>query len=73
MTHDEMIAVITHHKNGGKLEYREHGNETWTELDCKPIWNFERHDYRIKPKPRSLWVVRFKSDNITSFHESYLP
>jgi hypothetical protein len=71
MTHDEMIAVITHHKNGGKVEYKEDGAETWTELYAEPLWNFAQHDYRIKPEPRSLWIVRFKSGNIASFHESY--
>ena len=58
MTHDEMIAVITHHKNGGNVEYKDHGAETWIKLLTEPLWNFARHDYRIKPEPRSLWVVR---------------
>jgi len=63
MTHDEMIAVITHHKNGGKVEYKDHSAEIWTELYAKPLWNFAHHDYRIKPEPRILWVVLYVSGN----------
>ena len=71
MTHDEMIAVIQHHKDGGKIEYITHGDKQWRELCFNPLWNFATHDYRIKPEPRSLWVVRFQSGNIASFYESY--
>lgn len=65
MTHDEMIAVIQAHKNGGKVEYRERSEIAWTPvISGKPLWNFAAHDYRIKPAPRSLWVVRYQSGNI---------
>jgi hypothetical protein len=56
MTHDEMIAVITHHKNGGKVEYKDHSAEIWTELYAKPLWNFAHHDYRIKPEPMVIFA-----------------
>jgi hypothetical protein len=56
MTHDEMIAVITHHKNGGKVEYKDHGAETWNKLLTEPLWNFARHDYRIKPEPMVIFA-----------------
>lgn len=64
MTHDEMIAVIEHHKNGGKVEYRGQVEATWTLVRGNPLWNFAAHEYRIKPGPRSLWVVRYQSGNI---------
>ena len=61
MSHDEMIAVIQAHKNGGKVEYRGRSEITWTLVLTNPIWNFAAHDYRIKPEPRSLWIVRYQS------------
>ena len=64
MTHDEMIAVIQAHKNGGKVEYMGRAEITWTPVSGNPLWNFAAHDYRIKPEPRSLWVVLFQSGNI---------
>jgi len=56
MTHEEMIAVIEHHKNGGKVEYKDHGAETWIKLLTEPLWNFARHDYRIKPEPMVIFA-----------------
>jgi hypothetical protein len=56
MTHDEMIAVIQHHKNGGKVEYKDHGAETWIKLLTEPLWNFARHDYRAQPEPMVIFA-----------------
>ena len=54
MTHDEMIAVIQHHRDGGKVEYQNSGDQ-W--CDCgSPSFDFARVKYRIKPEPRSLWI-----------------
>jgi hypothetical protein len=63
MTHDEMIAVIQHHKNGGKVEYMSRAENTWASVKGDPIWNFAAHDYRSKPEPRILWVVMYLSGN----------
>ena len=56
MTHDEMIAVITHHKNGGKVEYMSRAGNTWASVKDDPIWNFATHDYRIKPEPMVIFA-----------------
>jgi len=56
MTHDEMIAVIQHHKNGGKVEYMGRAENTWTLTSGKPLWNFAQHDYRIKPEPMVIFA-----------------
>ena len=56
MTHDEMIAVITHHKNGGKVEYMGRAENTWASVKGDPIWNFAAHDYRIKPEPMVIFA-----------------
>ena len=70
VSHDEMIAVIEHHKNGGKVEYRGRSEITWKLVQGYPLWNFASHDYRIKPEPRSLWVVRNQSGNLIISHET---
>jgi len=69
MTHDEMIAVITHHKNGGKVEYKEDGAETWTELYAEPLWNFAQHDYRAQHEPMVIWCEANSSGVIFNIHE----
>lgn len=60
MTHDEMIAVIQHHKNGGAVEYRQNGNP-WKNAST-PQWSFDTYDYRPKPEPIVIWV-EVDSDN----------
>jgi hypothetical protein len=50
VTHDEMIAVIQHHKDGGKIEYITHDNDQWEMIITNPLWNFATNDYRIKPE-----------------------
>ena len=57
MTHDEMIAVIQHHKNGGKVELKAKNNSLWR-ITEKPIWDFEIFDYRAKPEPHVVWQLR---------------
>jgi len=56
MTHDEMIAVIQHHKNGGKVQGKANWTDKWTDLD-EPTFNFTNLEYRAKPEPLVLWVV----------------
>jgi hypothetical protein len=60
MTHDEMIAVITHHKNGGKVQCRCKGDGVWIRerhLDALGF-NFATFDYRAKPEPLVMWQLR---------------
>jgi len=55
MTHDEMIAVITHHKNGGEVEYYTGDDIGWILCD-DPVWNFGESDYRPKPEPMTIYA-----------------
>ena len=55
MTHDEMIAVIQHHKNGGKVEYDAGLDIGWIYSD-DPVWNFGECDYRPKPEPMVIYA-----------------
>lgn len=59
MTHDEMIAVIQHHKNGGKVEYKRKDEVVWKEVTSKigPAWDFDLSDYRAKPEPLVAWII----------------
>jgi len=58
MTHDEMIAVITHHKNGGKLEFRDQRFPEFKEWGrcLEPNFNFIDCEYRIKPEPMVIFA-----------------
>lgn len=57
MTHDEMIAVIEHHKNGGKVQADSRYNPSgWMDTLEPPMWNFRANTYRAKPEPLVLWV-----------------
>jgi hypothetical protein len=56
MTHDEMITVITHHKSGGKIEYRLKADVTWKDAPS-PWWDFDEFDYRAKPEPLAAWII----------------
>jgi hypothetical protein len=55
MTHDEMIDVITHHKNGGEVEYYTGDDIGWILTD-DPVWNFGENDYRPKPEPMVIYA-----------------
>jgi hypothetical protein len=63
MTHDEMIAVIQHHKNGGKVEWR-YPHTNWEDATDASYWNFREVEYRAKPEPLVLWGIYNKRTNI---------
>lgn len=65
ITHDEMIDVIAHHKNGGKVECRERGQDEWIYTE-PPAWDFFVYEYRKKIEPRSLWEVRWQNGKFDS-------
>ena len=72
MTHDEIIAVIQHHKNGGKVQYSCKNNDYDDVPD--PTWNFAMFDYRAKPEPQVIYVD-FNEDGMVmaSNTEQYQP
>ena len=57
MTHDEMIAVIQHHKDGGEVEF--YNDKFWNKVDGIPSWDFRTYMYRpyIEPKPKQVVVI----------------
>lgn len=50
MTDEEIIAVVTAHKEGKTIEFSLLSEEYWT-LTTFPQWDFCRYNYRIKPEP----------------------
>lgn len=61
MTHDEMIAVISAHRDGRPIEWKPNGGSNWFEVEpnAKSMnWNFLANDFRIKPQPKEFWVYR---------------
>lgn len=57
MTVDEMIAVLTHYKNGGVMQCKHESESIWqTFADCDPRWDFVQFAYRAKPEPLTIWV-----------------
>jgi len=73
MTHDEMIAVITYHRNGGKVEHKATEGNFWR-LTEKPTWDFEAFDYRAKPEPHVIWADCNASGHFSfCSHEKYTP
>ncbi len=57
MTHDEIIAVVTAHRDGKKIEHRNRDSTEWLPTES-PAWNFRFYDYRIKSEPREFWIVK---------------
>jgi hypothetical protein len=64
MTHDEMIAVIQHHKNGGVLQFKPKPQTEWYSC-AEPNFDFSRFDYRAKPEPMVIHAA-VKGDSIYS-------
>lgn len=58
MTIEEMIAVLTHAKNGGKVQGRNHYSTEWFDFEfgVKPSWLFSTCDYRAKPEPLVIYA-----------------
>ena len=50
MTDEEIIAVVSAHKEGKTIEVASKGRSNW-EISKSPYWNFDFCDYRIKPEP----------------------
>lgn len=67
MTHDEMIAVIEHHKKGGTVEVRSRGGPGGWCVASVPTWDFSRFEYRPKKAPVERWAVEWDSGIITYY------
>lgn len=63
MTHDEMIAVIQHHKDGGEVQVKDgfNKNSEW-ENTMSPLWNFG--DFNYRPKPMLIYIQVFDDNSV---------
>jgi hypothetical protein len=59
MTHNEMIAVIAHHRDGGKVECTTRNGFFWVDATHLGLagFDFSEFDYRPKPEPMTVWLV----------------
>lgn len=55
MTLKEKIAVMQAADDGKKIQVSLKGEANWFGIDA-PAWNWDRFDYRVKPKTLELWV-----------------
>ena len=59
----EMIKVMQHFDNGGKVEYR----EKWSTKDWRksndPYWIWDRYDYRIKEPKQKVTIEKWLCRN----------
>nr|DAL53132.1 MAG TPA_asm: hypothetical protein [Caudoviricetes sp.] len=68
MTHDEMIAVIKHHRDGGKVEIRpRHSTGRWCDVSA-PSWSFADSEYRPKKEPVVMWGVVWQDGTVSTVH-----
>lgn len=62
MTNEELLRaaeVMRRAANGEHVQWRaRHGKGNWEEFNGRrsPVWGWDTDEYRIKPKPREVWV-----------------
>jgi len=56
---DYMIAVMKAAKEGNVIEYFDKDNQVWHYTMC-PEWDWNNHDYRIKPEEKIEYVSLMK-------------
>lgn len=56
-TEEQYIDILKAFLNKKTIEYREKGTKEWY---IKPIyyWNFSKYEYRIKPEPKEIWMIK---------------
>jgi hypothetical protein len=72
MTHDEMIAVIKHHRDGGRVEFQTRSlgkDSSWEEIN-EPSWDFHASNYRAKPEPATLWLELDKNELVIASYKN---
>jgi len=57
MSDDEIIAVVTAHKEGKKIQVRSKlpGHHDWNDCANDPGWAFDNLDYRVAPEPQAIY------------------
>jgi hypothetical protein len=65
----ELIKVMQAYVDGEIVQVRHQADpdRLWADCVCSPDWFFHNREYRIKPKPRIIWVVQTEGGSIYSF------
>lgn len=53
----QYIYILKAHIDKKTIEYREKDTKEW---HFKPVyyWNFSKYEYRIKPEPKEIWMIK---------------
>jgi hypothetical protein len=59
MTDDQILEVVSAHKEGKKIEYSWGSCVNWYEFLPQDKWNFDRYVFRVAPEPHKPreWVT----------------
>ncbi len=55
----EMIKVMQHYENGGKVENKEKHSDDAKWILARPVWNWDSFDYRIKPEKQKIIIEKW--------------
>ena len=55
----EMIKVMQHYENGGKVEYREKGSTKDWRKNNDPYWVWDTYDYRIREPEGKITIEKW--------------
>ena len=60
----EMIKVMQHYENVGKIEFKlqNDNRDKWT-LTCSPSWNWIDYNYRIKEPKQKVTIEKWLCQN----------
>lgn len=79
MTHEQIIEVVKAHKEGKKIQCNSIGSRPsdsgWIDtihLDNGPAFNFCDLDYRVKPEPEYVWILKNANGYNLSFYDCEL-
>ena len=63
----EMIKVMQHYANGGKVEYksRKDTETNWTPV-TSPSWDWAYYDYRVKEQIQKVIIEKWLIKNVDS-------
>ena len=68
---DQMIAILRSFKDGETIQtrdkYNTSGSQEWVNVYA-PKWNFGVSEYRVLPKPKSIWVNEYSNGKSCSHY-----
>jgi hypothetical protein len=70
MTDQEIIEVVSAHKEGKTIQYRERRDRAWITYSHNDVlyWNFVCYEYRVKPEPITYYANVYPGE--TTFYST---